>query len=709
MLKQRSAVFNDDGVLLCGYYKKLKTMKKKFFVLFNETPCNVARIEYYDNEKKYKSGFNPKRVIKIKNCFNINTRLYTKHDFVIVLASREGGFGIVMDSEEEMNIWLNQLLQLQRLGGTCVEFPNFGSNGVNNGVSMRKCPVTRSRSFGLMLAGLKNLEFRYISYKLTYFLDYVWQVVIQKKGAAEQHNIFGNYHICLTNKCVTFIKIGREKNQGDKKCTKIDILLTTIRRCGDSQCYFYMEIGRQSSLGPGELWMETEDSLTAQNMHKMIISKMISLNEATIEPMRKRSSSATEATNLDSVRKSLQNVDASNNFLFSENNFIRDRCDSLPSRNRSSSESCNHSFRVLPMSSTILINNSLINNTSNVPFSASEESVSVDESEDSIGVPYLISSRSSERVIPEESIDEGFALKKTNDNVSLSVGKTQINVMKQCGAVKTTDKLQDVCGNLDNQLHCPVRAYSFGSKGENNLTKDALVNRVRAFSVGSRMKCSCICTKANPKSFNSDNIKQEFVESSTRKSISVPVLINKNIQTIDQMSHLMEIDFSKPLDKNVKKNNQPKTISNSVKSVHKNTKAFDKGYLEMKPLTLIPSNTASHTEQKDIIDNTNLAHKILKENCETISESISSTLSYSLPSSRSINDECERNVDTSFKNQDLHYASLDLPKCDNAVNTRYEFKQTLSEINIEEIKNEYAKIKFDQPEASCSLRQKKYQ
>lgn len=42
-------------------------------------------------------------------------------------------------------------------------------------------------------------------------------------------------------------------------------------RCGDSQCYFYMEFGRHSAIGAGELWMGTEDPLIAQNMHKTII------------------------------------------------------------------------------------------------------------------------------------------------------------------------------------------------------------------------------------------------------------------------------------------------------------------------------------------------------------------------------------------------------------------------------------------------------
>lgn len=42
-------------------------------------------------------------------------------------------------------------------------------------------------------------------------------------------------------------------------------------RCGDSQKYFYMEVGRHSAIGAGELYMETEDPLIAQNMHATII------------------------------------------------------------------------------------------------------------------------------------------------------------------------------------------------------------------------------------------------------------------------------------------------------------------------------------------------------------------------------------------------------------------------------------------------------
>lgn len=119
---------DENGLLLCGYHKKLKTMRKKFFVLYKDTLHNVARLEYYDNEKKFRSSFNAKRVIKLKSCFNINRRLDTKYDFVIALSTKEGGFGIVIETEEEMNKWLNTLLSLQRKYANELDFPQFGES-----------------------------------------------------------------------------------------------------------------------------------------------------------------------------------------------------------------------------------------------------------------------------------------------------------------------------------------------------------------------------------------------------------------------------------------------------------------------------------------------------------------------------------------------------------------------------------------------------
>ncbi|XP_065356789.1 insulin receptor substrate 1 [Calliphora vicina] len=533
-----------------------------------------------------------------------------------------------------------------------------------------------------------------------------------------------------------------------------------------------MEIGRQSSLGPGELWMETEDSLTAQNMHRMILSKMISLNEALVEPMRKRSSSATETTNLHHDRKSSQNLDITNNYLLNAHNFSRDRCDSLPTRNRTSSECSNHSIRMMPITSSNRVMNFQISNTSPVVYSASEESVSVDDSEESIGMPHLLSSRSPEGVIPEEYIDDAFHSQKFSKNgdmnsvaaLSLDPGsKANTNLIKPCGPAKVTDIKKDICGNIDDQLQFSVRAYSFGGKDENDLTKESIVNRVRAFSVGSRIKSTRICSKTNFKLFNSDNINNDFVESSTRKSISVPVLINRHLQAVDRMADLMEIDFSKSIDKSLKRNIQknknecqnasnmlPRSlnISNSIESIDRSIKRVDSGYLEMKPITLasngiiyndnnpvndtgVFSQNRHNFKRKDIsIDSTALTDtsdapvstpKVTNylydkglipkdgKNKERTSIPISN-LTLSSKCSNKYSDKYSADVinlpqaDAScMKQQDLYYASLDLPKCCNEVNTRYSFKESSSDTNIGEVQNEYAKINFVKPETSCSL------
>ncbi|CAG2119030.1 unnamed protein product, partial [Medioppia subpectinata] len=61
-----------------GYMKKLKRLKKKYFVLRDNFDPNLGSLSYYDTEKKFKnsssnwSNSQPKRVIYLKDCFSIN-------------------------------------------------------------------------------------------------------------------------------------------------------------------------------------------------------------------------------------------------------------------------------------------------------------------------------------------------------------------------------------------------------------------------------------------------------------------------------------------------------------------------------------------------------------------------------------------------------------------------------------------------------------
>lgn len=120
------------GVVLQGYLKKQKTMKKKYFVLVNDNGEKPARLEYYDSEKKCRSRFgHPKRSIVLKSCFHISRRLDTKQKFVIALYTKEDSFCIVLETETEMSRWLEALQILHRINES-VEMPR---------TTFGKCPA----------------------------------------------------------------------------------------------------------------------------------------------------------------------------------------------------------------------------------------------------------------------------------------------------------------------------------------------------------------------------------------------------------------------------------------------------------------------------------------------------------------------------------------------------------------------------------------
>ncbi|XP_076647186.1 insulin receptor substrate 1 chico isoform X4 [Halictus rubicundus] len=311
-------------VVRCGHVKKLKTQKKKYFVLRGEAPGFPACLEYYDNKKKFENRQSPKRSILLDSCFNINKRVDTKHKHVIALYTKDECFCLILENEKELNEWLKEMLLLQ-------------SGDVPDGEQPR--PI----------------------------FEHVWQVTMQKKGLGERKNIYGPYRLCLTDRILSLVKIG-EKDSSDF----LEFPLVCIRRCGHMDRYFYMEVGRSAVTGGGELWMEAEDSNITHNMHAAILNAMTSSrnNKDDVGPQqRMRSSSATEASKpifvqrrhaaqkfhnfspLEEHRTHKEQVEAvqeqeqsnqtqstsSCNTVTGPNG--RDRCDSLPSRARTTSES----------------------------------------------------------------------------------------------------------------------------------------------------------------------------------------------------------------------------------------------------------------------------------------------------------------------------------------------------------------------------------
>ncbi|XP_053611237.1 mucin-2 isoform X2 [Plodia interpunctella] len=219
------------AVVRQGHLRKLKTMKKKYFVLRSEI-SDGARLEYYESEKKFRAGAAPRRVLPLKSCYNIMRRLDLKQKHVIALFTREEQFCVVAENEKELHEWLTAILK---------------QHGCDDA-----------------------------SEELLHPIQHVWQVNVQKKGLGASKNIQGLYNLCLTDKTLALVKI-KSHNNVIRELTipeRIEYSLKNIRRCGDSECFFYMEVGRQTATGAGELWMHSDDSNIAQSMHSTIYLAM---------------------------------------------------------------------------------------------------------------------------------------------------------------------------------------------------------------------------------------------------------------------------------------------------------------------------------------------------------------------------------------------------------------------------------------------------
>ncbi|KAG9264816.1 insulin receptor substrate 1 isoform X1 [Astyanax mexicanus] len=241
-----------------GYLRKPKSMHKRFFVLRAASSAGPSRLEYYENEKKWrhKSGA-PKRSIPLENCFNINKRADSKNKYLVALYTKDEYFAIAADNELEQDTWYQALVDLHNRGKV---HESAGSNKTGIGED----------NYGEITPGPAFKE--------------VWQVILKPKGLGQTKNLTGVYRLCLTNKTLGFVKLNSD-------AAAVVLQLMNIRRCGHSENFFFIEVGRSAVTGPGEFWMQVDDSVVAQNMHETILEAMKAMSEE-FRPRSKSQSSS---------------------------------------------------------------------------------------------------------------------------------------------------------------------------------------------------------------------------------------------------------------------------------------------------------------------------------------------------------------------------------------------------------------------------------
>ncbi|KAF7658890.1 hypothetical protein LDENG_00005680 [Lucifuga dentata] len=268
-----------NNVKKCGYLKKQKHGHKRFFVLKESGEGFPARLEYYESEKKWKNKSAAKRVIPLDCCLSINKRADAKHKYLIALYTKDEYFAVAAENEHEQETWYRVLTDIM------AEAKVYEGSACNSASS---------------LVGFDEASYGMIT-PVTAAYKEVWQVNLKSKGLGQSRNLTGVYRLCLSSRTISFVKLNSE-------VASVILQLMNIRRCGHSDSFFFIEVGRSAATGPGELWMQADDTVVAQNIHETILEAMKAMKE--LSEFRPRSKSQSSGTNPISVptRRHLNNL-----------------------------------------------------------------------------------------------------------------------------------------------------------------------------------------------------------------------------------------------------------------------------------------------------------------------------------------------------------------------------------------------------------------
>ncbi|XP_075395605.1 insulin receptor substrate 4 isoform X2 [Tenrec ecaudatus] len=246
-----------DEVCKRGYLRKPKHGHRRYFVLKLQTADAPARLEYYENASKFRHSVRaaaaagsgarvpalipPRRVIALHQCFSVCQRADARYRHLIALYTQDECFAMVAENQSEQESWyllLSRLiLQSKR----------------------RRCSPPGGAAPGAAAAAVEP----------PFYKD-VWQVVVKPRGLGHRKELSGVFRLCLTDEEVVLVRQNTE-------VASLVVQLLSIRRCGHSDQYFFLEVGRSSVIGPGELWMQVDDCVVAQQMHELFLEKMKAL------------------------------------------------------------------------------------------------------------------------------------------------------------------------------------------------------------------------------------------------------------------------------------------------------------------------------------------------------------------------------------------------------------------------------------------------
>ncbi|KAG9271154.1 insulin receptor substrate 2 [Astyanax mexicanus] len=262
---------SDPSVKKCGYLRKQKHGHKRFFVLRGPAEGCAPRLEYYESEKKWRNRAAARRVVALDSCLNINKRADAKHKHLIALYTRDEYFAVAAESEQEQESWFRVFADVVSEGRACAGGARAHSASALVGFD--------EESYGVIAAGTGAGAYRE-----------VWQVNVKPRGLGQSRNLAGVHRLCLSSRALSFVKLNSD-------VAAVSLQLMNVRRCGHSDSFFFVEVGRSAATGPGELWMQADDAVVAQSIHETVLEAMRAMKElCEFRPRSKSQSSSSTSS-----------------------------------------------------------------------------------------------------------------------------------------------------------------------------------------------------------------------------------------------------------------------------------------------------------------------------------------------------------------------------------------------------------------------------
>lgn len=106
----------------------------------------------------------------------------------------------------------------------------------------------------------------------------IWPVTLRPKGLGRARGLgSGGYCLCLGSGVLSLLRKPGGRGSGATGASPppaLRLSLLSVRRCGHADAFFFLELGRSASTGPGELWLQAPDAVVAQSIHETVLAAM---------------------------------------------------------------------------------------------------------------------------------------------------------------------------------------------------------------------------------------------------------------------------------------------------------------------------------------------------------------------------------------------------------------------------------------------------